>query len=149
MSKGKARTVGSAVQARTRRSRVQLQELQRILDGKKASLRNSYRAQTEANNKVWEVNGNAQKAMALLARTHEKFEDSCKAQEVDEKCEMIDDVEKMVVVAAKEGEVAAMQLRKAWERLRNVANVFDKVEEERSERGSCRAEKRPSLRLSP
>ena len=55
---------------------------------------------------------------------------------MDEKCEMIDDVEKMVVVAAKEGEVAAMQLRKAWERLRNVRMSSNKVEEERSERGS-------------
>ena len=48
----------------------QLQELQRILDGKKASLRKIY--QTKANSGVWELIENT---MTLLAKFYEKYDD--------------------------------------------------------------------------
>ena len=72
-----------------------------------------------------------------LAKIYETCEDADKRmldveQEVEEKCDMVDEA-KMVTEAAKEAEEAAKKLRKAREMPRNVAKVFNNFEEEVNE----------------
>ena len=43
-------------------------ELQRTFGGNKSSLRKTYKNKSEANDKVWQLNENTQKALALLAK---------------------------------------------------------------------------------
>ena len=120
--------------------RKQLQELERILDGKKASLRNTYRAQTGANVKVWDVNDNTERTMALAlrAKSFNKYEDAGQGDASrrsggGQSCVVIDGTAKMAIEAAKEAEEAALKLRKARERNSNMAKVFDKVDGEVNE----------------
>ena len=51
-----------------------IREAQRILDGKKGSLRKTYKNQAEATDKVWSLNENTVKALVLLAPYYERFE---------------------------------------------------------------------------
>ena len=46
----------------------QLQELHKVLDGKEASLRKTYRTQTEANKQVWVLNENREKAGKIYGK---------------------------------------------------------------------------------
>ena len=63
--------------------RDQVSELLRMLDGKKASLRKTYKPQTEANDKSWEPNGRTGRALALLARVYDKYEEVGNELDVD------------------------------------------------------------------
>ena len=49
-------------------------ELQRILDGKKASLRKTFKNQAETNDNVWSLNENTEKALVLLPTYYERLE---------------------------------------------------------------------------
>ena len=65
--------------ASTRRSSTlqkELQELQKVLDGKRAILRETCKTQTEGNNEVWVLNENTDKAMTLLTTIYEMFENA-------------------------------------------------------------------------
>ena len=73
------------------------------------SLRKTSQAQTEANDKVWELNENTEKAMTHLAKIHEKYEEVGKEKldvdrEVDDKCYVMHRAVKMVIDAAKNGQ---------------------------------------------
>ena len=61
-------------------------QLQKSLDDKKGSLRKTYKSQTEANEKVWSLNMESEKALEGKASTYERSkqsnEDLC---EVDKK----------------------------------------------------------------
>ena len=115
----------------------QLYEVQRILDGNKASLRKTYWTEPEANDEgvQW----------SRSSRIYERYAEVGKAmldvdREVDDECDMTDDAAKMVmepaekadaaakmVIEAEKTGVAVVKLGKARERHRNVAQVFDKV----------------------
>ena len=116
----------------------QLKEPQKVLDGKKASLRKTYKTQTVANNSVWVLSENTEKPMSQCTKIHEKYEDVGKKlvdvdHEVEEKAELIAHKMGMFKQAAREADDATKRLRMARERHRNVAKVYDKVEEEVNE----------------
>ena len=48
-------------------------ELQRILDGKRSRVRKTHRSQTESYDKVWSVNEETEKDLAILAKYYERF----------------------------------------------------------------------------
>ena len=52
---------------------IQEEQMQRLLDGKKNCLRKTYKAQTDANDKVWESNGTTETAGAM-AKKYERPE---------------------------------------------------------------------------
>ena len=85
--------------------------------------------------------------MTHLANIYEKYKEVGREmldvdRDVDDNCDLMDDATKMVVeaadvaddaakmviAAAKKTEVTTMKLEKAWEKPRNVAEVYDKVE---------------------
>ena len=53
--------------------REDLWDLQKILAGEKASLRKTYKTQTEANDKVWSLNSGTEKASETLAVLFERL----------------------------------------------------------------------------
>ena len=59
----------------TRRKQAgQVADLQNILNGTKASLRKTHRTQTEANDKVWDMNRKTEQALDTFAILNTKFE---------------------------------------------------------------------------
>ena len=68
---------GVRVRLRSAGEKVQKEEifeLQRFVDGKKSSLRKTYKTQSEANDKVCQLSENTEKALALPAKIFEHFE---------------------------------------------------------------------------
>ena len=92
----------------------QLEELQNVLGGKKASLRQIYKTQAEANTKVWVLSESTEKAMTRLAKILERYEDVGPdmvdvAPKVEEKAEFIDETMGMVKKAAREADDATQR----------------------------------------
>ena len=52
-----------------------MSELQTVLDGKTDSLRRTYQAKADANDKVWELNERLERDLAQLASKHEQVEE--------------------------------------------------------------------------
>ena len=77
-----------------------------------------------------ELNESTDKAMSHLAKIYEKYAEVGKEMSDVDKCVTTDDAAKMVTEAAEKTEVAAVKLGKAWERHRDVAEVYDTVKGE-------------------
>ena len=66
-------------------NREDLWELQKILDGKKGSLKKTYTCQTGANDTVWDLNRKTARALETLALLYTRFEQvNCDLAKVDE-----------------------------------------------------------------
>ena len=65
---------GKSPDKELRRPKGEIWELQRVLEGKKSSLCKTYKNQAEANDKIWLLNENTDKALGMLATSHERFE---------------------------------------------------------------------------
>ena len=66
-------------------------DLQKIVTGKKASLGHTYKTQTEANDKVWDLNKKTEWALEALAILYARFDLGEVYQNVDKEFEQLQD----------------------------------------------------------
>ena len=108
-------------------------ELQRILNGQKASFRKIHKTQAEANDKVWSLNENTEKALALLATCCERLEaaneDLCGIDhQFDVEFDQLEILAEKAAKAQREADQAMAQLIRTRNTYRTLATSFGEAE---------------------
>ena len=90
-------------------------ERQRVLDGKKSSLCKTYKTQSDANDQVWQLNENMEKALALLALVYERCGDLCDGDKrFDREFDLVDILSKKAADALKAADREKLTRSPRW-----------------------------------
>ena len=105
----------------------------RTLDGKKSGLRETNKTQSGANDKVWQLNENTEKPLALLATFYERFQasnrDICDMENrFDGEFDQVEVLTKKAAGAQKVLDQAMAQLSRTRNSYRTSAAAFDEAE---------------------